>query len=210
MSRYIIPVKETQIELVISRSRFISTAAYTPSVEAAKAFIAKVRRAYPDASHHVYAFAIGYGASVTYGMSNAGEPSGTAGKPTLAVVKGCGMGDVTVVTTRYFGGIKLGTGGLVKAYTQAAQTVLAEIPRIEKVEKRAVQITVPYNLYEPVIRLVKQQQGQVLAEEFGVDVALKLSFSVPNLPEFAACLAEITSGQTSLPPDKWQMLNDTP
>ena len=202
MSRYFIPAKKAQTELVISRSRFISSAAYTPTVEAAKAFIADARREHSTASHHVYAFAVGYGASVTYGMSNAGEPSGTAGKPTLAVVKGCGLGDVTVVTTRYFGGIKLGTGGLVKAYTQAAQTVLAEVSRVEKVEKRAVQITVPYNLYEPVIRLVKQHQGQVLAEEFGAAVALKLNFPVPNLPEFAACLAEITSGQISLPPDK--------
>ncbi len=202
MSRYIIPVKETQIELVISRSRFISTAAYTPSVEAAKAFIAKVRRAYPDASHHVYAFAIGYGASVTYGMSNAGEPSGTAGKPTLAVVKGCGMGDVTVVTTRYFGGIKLGTGGLVKAYTEAAQIVLAEIPRVEKVEKRAIDIVTPYNLYEPIIRLVKQHHGQVTSEKFGVEVSLNLTFPAPDLPDFAAALAEITSGQITLTNDE--------
>ncbi|HEY84045.1 MAG TPA: YigZ family protein [Chloroflexi bacterium] len=202
MSRYIIPVKETQIELVISRSRFISTAAYTPTIEAAKAFIAKVRRAYPDASHHVYAFALGYGASVTYGMSNAGEPSGTAGKPTLAVVKGCGMGDVTVVTTRYFGGIKLGTGGLVKAYTEAAQIVLAETPRVEKVEKRAIDITTPYNLYEAVIRLVKQHHGQVTSEDFGVEVTLNLTFPTPNLPDFAADLAEITSGQITLANDK--------
>ncbi|HHJ05881.1 MAG TPA: YigZ family protein [Anaerolineae bacterium] len=202
MSQYVIPAKETQIELVISRSRFISTAAYTPGVEAAKAFIAKVRRAYPDASHHVYAFAVGYGASVTYGMSNAGEPSGTAGKPTLAVVKGCGMGDVTVVTTRYFGGVKLGTGGLVKAYTEAAQIVLAEIPRVEKVEKRAVELAVPYNLYEPVIRLVKRHRGQVTAKKFGAAVSLNLTFPTPDLPDFAANLAEITSGQITLTTDK--------
>ncbi len=199
-TRYPIPAGEHEIEIVIRRSRFIGSAAYTPTVEAARAFIAEIRRRYPDASHHVYAFAVGYGASVTHGMSDDGEPSGTAGKPTLAVVRGSGLGDVTVVTTRYFGGTKLGTGGLVKAYTETAQLVLAEIPRTEKIEKREISITVPYHFYEPVRRLVAQFEGEITTETFATDVQLTLTFPVSAVSEFAAALSELTGGQIQLPP----------
>jgi len=197
--RYPIPASPAEIEIVIRRSRFIANAAHTPTVDEARAFIAEISRKYPDASHHVYAFAVGFGSSVVHGMSDAGEPSGTAGKPTLAVVRGCGMGDVTVVTTRYFGGTKLGTGGLVKAYTEAAQLVLAEIPRTEKIEWRAVNLEVPYHVYESVRRLVDQHQGQVHSEDFGVNVSLGLSFPASTVADFGAALSELTSGQITLP-----------
>ena len=194
-TRYPIPAGEHEIEIVIRRSRFISSAAHTPTVESARAFIAEISRRYPDATHHVYAFAVGYGASVTHGMSDDGEPSGTAGKPTLAVVRGSGLGDVTVVTTRYFGGTKLGTGGLVKAYTEAAQLVLAEIPRTEKVEKRAVSITVPYHFYEPVKRLAGQFEGEITDETFAADVQMTVVFPVSAVDDFSAALAELSGGR---------------
>lgn len=195
---YFIPEGETEIELVILRSRFIAAAAYTPTIDEAKAFINQVRQTHPDASHHVYAFAVGYGASVTHGMSDDGEPSGTAGKPTLAVVKGCGLGDVTVVTTRYFGGTKLGTGGLVKAYTEAAQLVLAEIPRIEKIETQTLTFSVPYHLYERVLRLIEAHTGTIEADEFAVDVTLMVTFPVDQVPPFAAEILELSAGQIDL------------
>ncbi len=197
-NRYPIPAGSAEVELVIRRSRFIAHATYTPTVEAARAFIAEISQRYPDATHHVYAFAVGYGASVIHGMSDAGEPSGTAGKPTLAVVKGSGLGDVTVVTTRYFGGTKLGTGGLVRAYTEAAQAVLAEIPRTEKVERRTVAFAVPYGLYESARRLVQSHEGIVDGETFGADVSLRCTFPVTTLPDFAAGLAELSAGQVAL------------
>ena len=124
--RYPIPAGESRIEYQIKNSRFIGRAGYTPSVEEAKAFVEKVKTEEPGYSHAVYAFAVGHGASVTHGMSDAGEPSGTAGRPALAVVNGSGLGDVTVVIIRYFGGTKLGTGGLVKAYTETVQLALVE------------------------------------------------------------------------------------
>ncbi|RRR68314.1 MAG: YigZ family protein, partial [Candidatus Viridilinea halotolerans] len=113
---YPIPAATTRITLQVLNSRFIGTAGYTPSVVAAREFIAAVRGAMPDATHHCYAYLVGYGASVTAGMSDDGEPSGTAGRPMLAVLRGADLGDVTVVATRYFGGTLLGTGGLVRAY----------------------------------------------------------------------------------------------
>lgn len=193
--RYPIPAGETRIELQVKNSRFIGRAGYTPSVAEAKTFIEKVKAEEPGCTHAVYAFAVGHGAAVTHGMSDAGEPSGTAGRPALAVVKGSGLGDVTVVIVRYFGGTKLGTGGLVKAYTETAQAVLAALPVTEKVERRSVKVTIAYAFYEQVKRLVEAYQGQVETEEFATDVTLKLTFTTDELPLFQAALAETSHGQ---------------
>jgi putative IMPACT (imprinted ancient) family translation regulator len=116
----------------------------------------------------------------------------------LAVVKGSGLGDVTVVIIRYFGGTKLGTGGLVKAYTEAAQLALAELPVTEKVEYQSVQATVPYSFYEQCKRLIETNHGRIETEEFAADVTLQLTFATDDLPAFESALAEATSGQVSL------------
>ena len=197
-TRYPIPAGEAEIELLVKNSRFIGRAGYTPGVDEAKAFIAHIKNEHPTCSHAVYAFAVGYGASVIHGMSDAGEPSGTAGRPALAVVKGSGLGDVTVVIVRYFGGTKLGTGGLVKAYTEAAQLVLAELPVTEKVDRKTVAITIPYNFYEQCKRLVETHHGQIDEEEFTTEVTMFITFVVDDLPGFAAGVAEMTSGQVNV------------
>lgn len=196
--RYPIPGGQSRVELQVKNSRFIGRAAYTPSVEEARAFIDQVKAEEPGCTHAVYAFAVGYGASVTHGMSDAGEPSGTAGRPALAVVRGSGMGDVTVVIVRYFGGTKLGTGGLVKAYTETAQLALAELPPGEKVEVRTVTVAVPYGSYEPIKRLIEAFHGRVEDETFTTEVTLQLVFAVEDLPGFAAAVSEATGGQVSL------------
>src|SRR4029078_4802467 len=105
-------------------------------------------------THHVYAYLIGHGATTTLGMSDDGEPPGTAGRPAMAVLKGSGLGDVALVITRYFGGTLLGTGGLVRAYGDAAKAVLALLPREEKIDRRELSITLPYTAYEPTRRLI--------------------------------------------------------
>lgn len=192
--RYPIPAGESRIELHIKNSRFISRAGYTPTVEAAKAFIGKVKGQENNFSHAVYAFAVGHGTSVTHGMSDADEPSGTAGRPALAVVKGSGLGDVTVVIIRYFGGTKLGTGGLVKAYTEAAQLALAELPLTEKVERETLELIIPYSFYEQCQRLVETHHGHIEAEEFTTDVTLRLTFSVDDLPAFEREILNATNG----------------
>ena len=197
-TRYPIPAGEAEIEYLVKNSRFIGRASYTPSVDEAKAFITQIKNEHPTCSHAVYAFAVGHGASVTHGMSDAGEPSGTAGRPTLAVVKGSGLGDVTVVIVRYFGGTKLGTGGLVKAYTESAQLVLAELPVTEKVERRTVTITIPYNFYEQCKRLIESHRGHIDEEDFTAEVTMFITFVVDDLPGFAADVAELTSGQVKI------------
>ena len=195
---YPIPAGRAETELIINRSRFISTADYTPTIDAAKSLISDVKETYPDASHHVYAFAVGYGATVTHGMTDDGEPKSTAGKPTLAVVRGSGLGDVTVVTTRYFGGTKLGTGGLVKAYTESAQLVLAEMAREEKIAKQTLAFTVAYHFYEPITRLVTQYDGEIASQAFSTDVLLSVILPESQVKPFAAALTEMSSGRIML------------
>ncbi|GAB4427171.1 MAG: YigZ family protein [Anaerolineae bacterium] len=196
-TRYPIPQGEATVELQFRNSRFIGRAACTPTVEAAKSFIGQVKAEHPQCSHAVYAFAVGFGATVTHGMSDAGEPSGTAGRPALAVVKGSNLGDVTVVIVRYFGGTKLGTGGLVKAYTETAQATLAALPLTEKVERVTVLVALDYGWFEQVKRLVAAHNGTIDDETFTSEVALTLTFVEDDLPPFEAALAELTNGQVS-------------
>src|SRR5512142_772503 len=131
MSSYFVPASTVRAEHEVSRSRFIATLSNTATVQEARAFIAAVRAEMPDATHHVYAFKVGYGASVTEGLSDDGEPTGTSGPPVLAVLRGAEVGDVAIVITRYFGGTKLGTGGLVRAYSDAARAAVAAMTTIE-------------------------------------------------------------------------------
>ena len=132
MSAYLIPTETATIELMVKNSRFTAVAGRTNSVEEAKAFIRSIRNDMPGATHYVYAFKIGFGSSVTEGMSDDGEPSGTSGPPVLAVLRGSGIGDITIVVVRFFGGTKLGTGGLVSAYSAAAKMVLEQLKTEEK------------------------------------------------------------------------------
>lgn len=196
--RYPIPAEETRTEMRVSNSRFVATAAPTPSVDDAKDFIGRMRAEFADATHNVFAYVVGYGATTTLGMSDDGEPAGTAGRPALAVLQGSGLGDITVVVTRYFGGTLLGTGGLVHAYGDAVRAVLAMLPRTLKIERRTVLLSIPYAQYEPVARLVARHEGTIEQEEFGVDVTLTLRFAVDDLPQFAVELRDLTADQAEL------------
>lgn len=191
--RYPIPAAEARVDLRFVNSRFIAQAAPASTVEEARAFIDKVRASMPDATHHVYAYLIGYGGTVTAGMSDDGEPSGTAGRPALAVLRGSGLGDVVVVVTRYFGGTLLGTGGLVQAYGDSVKAVLAELPRTEKVDLRTVMVSVDYALYGLCKKILAQYELTVLNEEFAADVTLTLSMPVSVIEPLTEALREATA-----------------
>lgn len=193
--RYPIPARETRTEIRVSNSRFIATAAPAFTVEEARAFISRIKDEFNDASHNVPAFVIGHGPSITAHSSDDGEPSGTAGRPALAVLQGSGLGDCVVVVTRYFGGTKLGTGGLVRAYGDAVKAVLAILPRAEKVSTHTVMMALPYNLYERVKLLIETQHGRILDEEFAADVTIAAQFVTSHLPDFQDALRELSHGQ---------------
>jgi uncharacterized YigZ family protein len=195
MHPYPVPAHEIRRELTVSNSRFISTLIPVFSVDEAKAFIHRIKAEFPDASHNVPVYLIGHGDSETAHCSDAGEPSGTAGRPALAVLRGSGLGDVAVVVTRYFGGTKLGTGGLVRAYSDAVRIVVEAVPRAEKVQTHTIMLVIPYTYLERVRLLVASQSGMVLDEEFTADITLTARLRVENLPAFQASLSDLTKGK---------------
>ena len=194
MSCRLIPARDHRVESIVVNSRFIASFAPAFSVETARAFIAQVKHEMPDATHHVPAFIIGHGASIIEHCHDDGEPSGTAGRPVLAVLHGSGLGDVAVVVTRYFGGTKLGKGGLVRAYGDAVRAGLASLPVAEKIATQTVMVSLPYPWFEQVRRLADIHHGQVLEEDFAGDVLLTLRFRQGDVTGFQLSLTELTHG----------------
>ena len=192
--RYPIPAAEAQVEIEVKKSRFVATAVPVFTVEEARTFIARIKTEYRDASHNVPAFLVGFGNSVTAHCNDDGEPSGTAGRPILAVLQGSGLGDIAVVVTRYYGGTKLGTGGLVRAYGDATKAVLKILPRAEKVPTHTVMLALPYNLLERVRLLVAEWNGRILDEQFAADITMTMQFTLAKFPGFQEALRELSHG----------------
>ena len=160
----------------------------------ARATVKDLRAEFPGANHHVYAFRVGFGNTVTEGMSDDGEPSGTAGPPTLAVVRGSDVGDIVLVTARFFGGIKLGTGGLVRAYTESAQEALRMLRTELKVERLVVGLEMPYSLYNIVKLLIAEHKGVVEDAVFDEQILVIAKFVVSDLRRFEPVLARANCG----------------
>lgn len=199
-ARYPVPARSVRTEMTIKRSRFITTIAPADSVEAARAVIQQIRAEMPDATHHVYAFRVGYGSSVQEGLSDDGEPAGTSGQPTMAVLRGADIGDVVLVTTRYFGGTKLGTGGLVKAYTEAAQQGVRHVPCTDKVTLVTCRARVPYHQYDRVKRLFDEHEAVVLEEAFAATIDLTFAVPEDTADALLALLCELTID--NVPPER--------
>lgn len=195
VERQMIPAGRARISMRVVNSRFIATAAPVFTVEEARIFIQEIEREFDDATHNVPAYIIGHGASVISHCSDDGEPSGTAGPPVLAVLDGSSLGDAAVVVTRYFGGTKLGTGGLVRAYGDAAREVLAVLPRASKVATHTVTIEIPYSLFERLRRLIKRHQGRVLDETFAAEVTMTARLPQDRLPALQSDLQELSRGE---------------
>jgi len=192
---YSIPLSEIRLEHVVVNSRFIATLAPIFSVEEARAFIARIKKEFADASHNVSAYVIGGGNTVTEYFSDDGEPSGTAGRPALAVLRGSGLGDAAVVITRYFGGTLLGTGGLVKAYTESTQMVVNAVRRGRRVTVYVSMLAIPYNLLERIRLMVTRNNGEVLGEDFAGDITMTLQFPINSLDAFQNELRDLSAGK---------------
>jgi len=194
VSTYLIPARKAQIEITVVNSRFIATAVPVFSVEEAKAFVKRVRHDFSDASHNVPAYLIGHGNSVIAHCSDDGEPSGTAGRPALAVLRGSDLGDIAVVVTRYFGGTNLGTGGLVRAYGDAVRQVLVVLPRARRIPTHTCTIALPYNIFEQAKLLVGAHAGTIVDTDYGADVIITVRIPVGRLPQLQLSIQELSRG----------------
>lgn len=193
----VVPLRPARVETRAGNSRFIASIARADSPEAARAYIRSIKDEFPDATHNVPAFLIGGGSCVTEFCSDDGEPSGTSGRPVLAVLKGSGLGNAAIVVTRYFGGTLLGTGGLVKAYGDAAKAALAAVERAELVPARLASIELPYQRYEGVKALILGLGAELTREGFGELVSLELVMPIAAQPEFERRLSELGAGTLS-------------
>jgi uncharacterized YigZ family protein len=142
---YLVPARTHRVEQEIKRSRFITTLGRAASIEDANALVRAVSEEFTDATHNCWAYVVGPpGSTERIGMSDNGEPHGTAGRPMLNMLLHGRVGDVAAVVTRYYGGTKLGTGGLVRAYGGGVQQALVSLPVIERIEWTRVSVTLEY------------------------------------------------------------------
>lgn len=192
---YLVPLTEIRRGQTVVNSRFIATLAPAFSIDEARAFMKRIREEFADASHNVPVYIIGGGNTVTEYFSDDGEPSGTSGKPALTVLRGSGLGDAVLVITRYFGGTLLGTGGLVKAYTEAAQSVVNAVERGQRVPVHVAMAAIPYNLLERVRIFTMKNHGKILGEDYAGDITLTLQFPVENFEDFQADMRELSAGR---------------
>jgi uncharacterized YigZ family protein len=183
-------------EYTVNKSRFIAHASPVESAEEANAFIQEIRRQYPDATHNVFAFQVRQPEYARY--SDDGEPSGTSGMPVLQVLKGRGLTDSIIVVTRYFGGILLGTGGLVRAYTQSAVLGVEAAGIVRMRQCAAMVCPCPYAFYERFARLL-EKHGCV-TEDTSFEADVQISFRIPSENEdaFVKELAEISNGAVTV------------
>ena len=191
----LIPLEPVQTEILVVNSRFITNLEYAGSVEEARAHLARVRGHHPTATHNVSAFIIGHGNSIVTHCSDDGEPSGTAGRPALAVLQGSGLGNVSVVVTRYFGGTLLGTGGLVRAYGDAVREVLKVVKFAALLPTTTLMFITPYRLYDQVLRLIEAHNGQVLDTAFLEEITVTVRFKDEEVEAFSGQLGNLSAGQ---------------
>ncbi len=196
---YPVPAAEHRTRDEVARSRFITTLAPAPTVDDAHAFVARVRDEFPDATHNCWAFVVGPpGSTGRVGMSDAGEPHGTAGRPMLTALLHSGVGDVAAVVTRYYGGTKLGTGGLVRAYGGGVAAALATLPTVERVTWVRLRAVVGYDAVAAAQQLVAAHGGRVTGEAYAADVRYDLELPEAAVADFARALRDATRGRARL------------
>ncbi|MFM4945354.1 YigZ family protein [Aeromonas bivalvium] len=200
-SSYPIPVAGVEVSEEIKKSRFITLLAHVPSVAAAKAWIEEVRLAHPSARHHCWAFVAGAPHdSQVYGFSDDGEPSGTAGKPMLAQLMGSGIGEIAAVGVRYYGGVLLGTGGLVKAYGGGVGMALKALSTRQKIARRPSLIECDYGDMGVIESLLLSHAGQLSQSDYGQRVRLEVEWADADWQQVNRILTDRTHGRVSLQP----------
>ncbi|MCP3922154.1 MAG: YigZ family protein [Desulfobacterales bacterium] len=196
---YKIPENSYRYEETIKRSRFITTVIHAPTEKEAKTFIAEMKNEFSDASHNCWAYVAGPpGDTNKIGMNDDGEPHGTAGKPILNVLLHSDIGEIAVVVTRYFGGTKLGTGGLVRAYSGSVKNTLSKL--LTKVKRDTIFITavLDYANLTAVKRIIESYDAKIINEKFEAEVCLEIELPKQDKVSFENTVKNITSGRIQL------------
>lgn len=199
---YQVPKAMVVFEEEIKKSIFITYLARTSSVDDAKAFVAEIKAKHSDARHNCWGFVAGRPEdSMKWGFSDDGEPSGTAGKPILAQLSGSGIGEITAVVTRYYGGVRLGTGGLVKAYGGGVQQALKLIETEEKRITETVILHCDYNLVSLVETLLSQFEGIQVDAQYSDKVVMSVELEKRVIEEFKIAIINKSGAKIEFPSD---------
>jgi uncharacterized YigZ family protein len=198
-ARYVVPAARHRAEQTIDRSRFVCTIQRVSSPLEGQSFLREMNDEFPDATHNCWAYLIGApGSTDRIGMSDAGEPHGTAGRPMLTVLQHSGVGDIAAVVTRYYGGTNLGTGGLVKAYGGTVQLALATMPRVERIDYATLIVVVAYDSISAVQQLLPRFESVSKSEQYGERVTFQLHVPVSRVSAMRAALLDATSGKAEI------------
>ena len=193
---YLVPAASAEVEDVVRRSRFITRAGRATSREDAARFVEETRELFPGATHYCWAFNAGAPGSTTHvGMSDAGEPHGTAGMPMLTTLLHSGVGEVVAVCARYHGGVKLGRGGLARAYAGGVKHVLDACPTTERIERAPVVVTVDYEATPRVDHILETLGATVTARDFGTEVRYRIMIPGHRRDDLDGAIARVTGGR---------------
>jgi uncharacterized YigZ family protein len=184
-------------ELKIQGSRFLAEAYPVTDGASVRHYLSAIRKKYHDATHHCFAYRLGVDGK-TFRHGDDGEPSGTAGRPILSAIDREKLTDTLVIVTRYFGGVKLGTGGLARAYGEAAQLAIDDAPKVMRYVTTALRIRFPHGSVGQVMSVIGRLGGKVLETAYDDDVHLRVEIRLSNAEEMKEQLAEQTAGRVSL------------
>jgi uncharacterized YigZ family protein len=193
--QYLVPAKKIQSEIKVKGSRFICSVIPCLNREDAEREYTKLKKKYYDATHNCFAWRID---DLSWRFSDDGEPSGTAGKPILQSVDGYQLKEVLCVVTRYFGGTKLGTGGLIRAYGDAASEALAKVKPKIKTVRAEVEITFAYALENLVRKILSEFSGKLTESVYDDSVKMKLALPQSLLKDFCTKLSELSNSQVNI------------
>ncbi len=200
-ARYLVPAERHQAETVIERSRFVCTLSRVQSATDAQRFIRDAQQQSPQATHHCWAYVLGApGTTSRIGMSDDGEPHGTAGRPMLTVLLHSDIGEIAAVVTRWYGGTKLGTGGLARAYSGAVQSALSALPTSWRVESVPLQVAVDYNVVTPVQQLFAAMDVEIRSEAYAEQAVYDVLVARDQESKLRMQLADLTRGQALVTP----------
>ena len=194
---YFAPVKKVRVRFTLSGSRFIATLIPTAREEKAREAISAVSGEFPDATHHAYAYRIGYAGRLIERAFDDREPAGTAGAPMLQYLGGNNISDVLVIATRYFGGTKLGVGGLIRAYRDCARFSVEDARLVSREPLDSIILQLSYEDLGVVKRLLENHEGSNISLEYGEKVDIKADLPTRLTEQFLAAFQSACRGRCS-------------
>lgn len=185
----------SRIEIKIKGSKFIGQAVPCSDEADAERLLETVRKEYYDATHNCFAYRAGFGRGEKFRYSDAGEPSGTAGKPIYDQIEGKNLTNLMIIVTRYFGGTKLGTGGLTHAYSESASKAIEQAGIVERFITEEISITVQFPDYSVIERIIHQHDGKIISSDFSDVVRLTVEIRQSSAERLKEKLTDATSGR---------------